>query len=72
MSAPTPVPPRNGNVCLACGTPLNSMGVEQFRIGGTSGGIKLLLGEWAKLGERMLPLEMRLCPAFRRVEFHLP
>ncbi len=73
MSAPGSVSsPRCGNICLACGTPLDSMGTEQFRIGGTSCGIKLLLGEWAELGEQMLPLEMLLCPACRRVEFRLP
>ena len=44
------------------------MGVEQFRVGGTSGGWKLLFGEWAELGEQMLPLELWACGRCRRVE----
>jgi hypothetical protein len=44
------------------------MGVEQFRVGGTSGGWKLLFGEWAELGEQMLPLELLACGRCRHVE----
>jgi len=58
--------------CLHCGSPLQAMGVEQFRTGGTSGGWKLLLGEWAELGEQMLPLELFVCPSCRRVEVRAP
>ena len=35
---------------------LASMGVEEFRTGGTSGGWKLVFGEWAELGEDKLKL----------------
>jgi hypothetical protein len=48
------------------------MGVEQFRVGGTSGGWKMLWGEWAELGEQMLPLEAFACPSCRRVELRVP
>lgn len=58
--------------CLRCGGALTSMGVEQFRIGGSSGGWKLLLGEWAELGENMLPLEAFVCEQCRKVEFRMP
>ena len=58
--------------CLHCGSPLQAMGVEQFRTGGTSGGWKLLLGESAELGEQMLPLELFVCPSCRRVEVRAP
>jgi len=36
--------------CIACRGLLRSIGVERFRVGGTSGGWKLLFGEWAELG----------------------
>ena len=58
----------SGNACLRCGGPLQSMGIEQFRVGGTSGGWKLLFGEWAELGEQMLPLELLACGRCRHVE----
>ena len=59
------------DTCLRCGGPLQSMGVEQFRVGGTSGGWKLLFGEWAELGEEMLPLELLACGRCRRVEMRV-
>ncbi len=40
-----------GGACLLCGSPIESLGVEQFRTGGNSGGWKLLSGELAELGE---------------------
>ncbi len=59
-------------MCLRCGTPLQSMGMREIRIGGTSGGWKLLFGEWAELGEGMIDLEFLVCPACRRVELRWP
>jgi hypothetical protein len=47
------------------------MGVERFRVGGTSGGWKLLFGEWAELGEQMLPLELLACGRCRWVEMRV-
>lgn len=58
--------------CPGCGSTLRLVGTEQFRIGGTSGGWKLLFGEWAELGETMMGLEMWVCPSCRRVEFRVP
>jgi len=60
------------DACLRCGTTMTSSGVEQIRVGGTSGGMKLLFGEWAEVGEGMLSLEMLVCTTCRRVEFRRP
>jgi len=51
---------------------MTSMGVEEFRVGGTSGGWKLLFGEWAELGEGLLALEALACGSCHRVEFRVP
>ncbi len=45
-------------------------GENSFRIGGTSGGWKLLFGEWAELGENMIPLLVYVCPNCGKVEFY--
>ncbi len=58
--------------CLRCGSTLSLMGEERFRTGGTSGGWKLLFGEWAELGENMLDLEVWACQNCRRVELRVP
>ncbi|HEX9377689.1 MAG TPA: hypothetical protein VGB19_15805 [Actinomycetota bacterium] len=68
----TPAGTTPSTACLRCGTGLESHGVEQIRIGGTSGGWKLLFGEWAEMGEQMIPLELLACPSCRTVEFRLP
>jgi DNA-directed RNA polymerase subunit RPC12/RpoP len=60
------------NGCLRCGTELHFFGKEQFRVGGTSGGWKLLFGEWAEVSEEMLTLEMYACPRCRKVELRVP
>src|SRR5450759_2054395 len=36
--------------CLRCGEHLEAIGIESFRVGGTSGGWKMLFGELAALG----------------------
>src|SRR5207247_9656080 len=53
--------------CIACKGELQSIGTEQFRVGGTTGGWKLLFGEWAELGEHMLSFEVLACTARRRL-----
>jgi hypothetical protein len=58
--------------CLRCRRALTSMGVERIRVGGSGGGWKLLLGEWAELGEGFLPLEVFVCENCRNVEFRAP
>jgi len=68
----TQQPPARPDVCLACGGTLQSLGVEQFRVGGTSGGWKLVFGEWAELGEDMMSFEILACASCRRAEFRVP
>ena len=65
-------PPLDPLQCLRCGSPIQSMGVEKFRVGGTTGGWKLLFGEWAELGEGMLDLETFACTTCGHVEFRVP
>jgi len=62
----------SGDRCIACHNAMRSIGVEPFRVGGTSGGWKLLFGEWAELGEDMLSFEVLACTACRRVELRVP
>ena len=65
-------PGRNPDACLRCGATIQSMGVEEFRVGGTSGGWKLLFGEFAELGEGILKLEVRACGSCGNVELRTP
>lgn len=60
------------NACLRCGAQLQSIGQEEFRIGGSSGGWKMVFGEWAELGEELLPLEVLACAQCRKVEMRVP
>ena len=72
MGVTTPGSGPNADSCLRCGNQIESLGIEQFRVGGTSGGWKLLLGELAELGEGMLELEVLACRACGHVEFRMP
>jgi hypothetical protein len=69
-----PEQPRSPDLmsCIRCGAPIESMGVQELRVGGTSGGWKLLFGEWAELGEGFLRLEAFACAQCRHVEFRAP
>jgi hypothetical protein len=67
-----PAPAAGRDSCLRCGAMLQSMGVEEFRVGGTSGGWKLLFGEWAELGEGILKLEVFACSTCGFVETRMP
>jgi hypothetical protein len=58
--------------CLRCGGPLKSIGTEQFRVGGNSGGWNLIFGEWGELGEDLLSLELLGCTQCRKVEIRVP
>jgi hypothetical protein len=60
------------SACVRCGSELATMGVEEFRVGGTSGGWKLLFGEWAELGEGKLKLEVRVCDTCHGVDLRIP
>lgn len=71
MTPPMPADHAPG-ACLRCGGPIHSMGVEEFRVGGTTGGWKLLFGEWAEFGEGFLKLEMLACASCGKVELRVP
>lgn len=71
MAEPTSTTPSADN-CLRCGGQIHSMGIEEFRVGGSTGGWKLLFGEWAELGEGMLGLEVLACASCGRVELRVP
>ena len=55
--------------CPACKTPMETLGQIPVRVGGTTGGWHLLLGEWADMTEGVLPLDVFRCQKCRRVEF---
>jgi len=48
---------------------MQELGPIPVRVGGTSGGWHLLLGEWPDMTERVLPLDVYRCSDCRRVEF---
>jgi hypothetical protein len=54
--------------CQTCDLEMEFAERANFRVGGTSGGWKLLFGEWAELGESMIPLEVYVCPECGRIE----
>jgi hypothetical protein len=60
------------DACLRCGAELESIGVESFRVGGTTGGWKFIFGEFAELGEGMLKLGVRACRSCRQVDLRVP
>jgi hypothetical protein len=56
--------------CPVCRTPLRPLGQIPVRTGGTSGGWHLLFGEWADVGEGVMPLDVYRCPQCSRLEFY--
>ena len=56
--------------CSACGSDAKYVYTAKFRVGGTSGGIKLLFGEWAELGEEMIPMYVFVCPHCGKIELY--
>ncbi len=58
--------------CRDCGSPMWSLGTEQFRVDGTSRLWKMFFNQWADVAGGMLPLEMAVCPVCRRVELWVP
>lgn len=72
MSEATAKRESDTTACLRSGGQLESLGTEQFRVGGTSGGWKLFFGELAELGEGMLEFDVLACPACGHVELMMP
>ncbi len=56
--------------CSSCGYTARLVYTADFRIGGTSGGWKLLFGEWAELGEEMIPLNVYFCGNCGKIELY--
>ena len=57
-------------LCPLCRTQLQRLGQIPVRTGGTSGGWHLLFGEWADVGEGIMPLDVYRCPQCSRLEFY--
>lgn len=62
----------SGNIrkCSSCGNNAQYVYTANFRIGGTSGGWKLVFGEWAEVGEQTIPLYVFVCPNCGKVELY--
>lgn len=58
--------------CIKCRIALDCLGEKEFRTGGKTGGWHLLLGDFAQMQERIMKLEVWICPNCRRIEFFLP
>ena len=55
--------------CPACTSEMDSLGQLPIRVGGTTGGWHLVLGNWADMRESILPLDVYRCAGCKRVEF---
>ncbi len=62
----------DAGTCLGCKSPLQSLGVEHFRVGGVSGGWRMLMGSWAEMSEGILDVELLACRNCRRIELRVP
>jgi len=58
--------------CYHCSTPLELVGEEDFRTGGTTGFAAMFLGNINQLSEGILALQMYRCPSCGHVDFFLP
>lgn len=54
--------------CQTCKVQMTSLGQVPIRVGGTSGGWHLLLGNLADSGEDVWPLDVYRCSSCKRVE----
>jgi hypothetical protein len=60
--------------CLRCGDPMDVVGIEDFRTGGTPGGLRRMVagGTWAQVTEDLLPLGIMVCGSCGYVELRVP
>ena len=56
--------------CSSCGQNAQYVYTANFRTGGTSGGMKLLFGERAEIGETMIPLYVFVFPSCGKIELY--
>lgn len=54
--------------CPSCGVEMQLAQQLRFRIGGTRGEWKLIVGNWAELGEELLPLNIYVCSQCGRID----
>jgi hypothetical protein len=57
-------------ICPHCKVELRGLGQLPIRVGGTTGGWHLFLGEWADYGESVKPLDLYRCEKCGRLEFY--
>ena len=55
-------------VKCSCGAITRFALSADFRVGGTGGAWKLILGELAEVGESMIPLDIYVCPSCGKIE----
>lgn len=58
--------------CTRCNSPLDLVGEEDFRTGGSTGIAAMFLGNFNQLNEGILALQMYRCAQCGHVEFFLP
>jgi len=60
--------------CLRCGETMEIAGVQDFRTGGTPGGLRRMVsgGQWAQVDEDLLPLGVLVCGSCGYVELRVP
>lgn len=56
------------NKCSSCGAITRFAFSADFRVGGTGGAWKLILGELAEVGESTIPLDIHVCPSCGKIE----
>jgi hypothetical protein len=56
--------------CSSCEQSAQYVYTANFRTGGTSGGMKLLFGEWAEVGETMIPMYVFVCPSCGKIDLY--
>jgi len=57
-------------LCPLCRAPLQALGQIPIRTGGKEGASAFFFGEWAELGERILPLDLYRCTRCGRLELY--
>jgi DNA-directed RNA polymerase subunit RPC12/RpoP len=55
--------------CYSCGREMHFAQRIPFRIKGTPGLYKLVIGEWAELGEDLLNFDVYVCPSCGEIRF---
>jgi hypothetical protein len=70
MAGPYPMASYDPPNCPNCNVALRSLGQLPIRVGGTTPGWHLFLGELADLGEKIKPLDLYRCEKCGRLEFY--